>query len=110
MRRILVTKSFDRTPICVETYYIGTMLRQSSDKPIHRKEYRRLEIVEDESEPRTREIRIERHVCSAGFEDSHDCYRNLERPLETDRYQHFRSNALTTKIMSKLIRPSIQLL
>jgi hypothetical protein len=86
MRRILLTKSFDQTPICVETYYMGTMLRQSSDKPIHSEEYWRLEIIEDESEPRSREIRIKRHVCSACFEDSHDCYWDFERPLETDRH------------------------
>jgi hypothetical protein len=58
MRRILLIKSFDQTPICVETYYMGAMLRQSSDNPIHRKEYWRLEIIEDESEPRSREVRI----------------------------------------------------
>src|SRR6185437_8335344 len=98
MRRVLLTRSFDQTPICVETYYLATMLWQSSDKPICSEEYWRLNIIEGESEPSSREIRIERHVCSACFEDGHDCYWNLERPLETDCHKHFRPDGLTTKI------------
>src|ERR1051325_219459 len=108
MRRILITKTLDHSPIHIETYQVSRILRQARHKPAHSQKYGRLQILDHESEPRWRIIRIKWCIRSSCFENAEDRYWNFDRTIETDCDQHFLLNALTAKKMSKLICPSIQ--
>ena len=47
-------------------------------------------LVEDERQPRRREVRVERQVCATGFQNAEQGGEQVERPFGTDRDQRLR--------------------
>ena len=78
-------------------------------QPLLREHHGRLRVGEDEAEPLTRRVGIERHVRAAGLEHGEDGGEQIGGAFEADGDEHLRPDAQRAEMMGEPVGARVQL-
>src|SRR5215212_3291990 len=83
--------------------------RQLFDETLLRQQHLDSRVVDHERKTISRISRIERNKRAARFQNAENPNHHLDRALDTDSHQSFRTNAQRSQVMRELIRSTVEL-
>jgi hypothetical protein len=92
----------------IQANNLSRVRRQHVEQSLLRNKHQCRRIFQDEAQALPWIIRIERHVCAAGLEDSQHSDDHLQRPLDADTDFHLRPDTQRLKMTGQLVGASVQ--